>query len=338
MSKNDAVEFRFLKYFRAIGQTGNITAASQQLYVSQPSISEYIKNVEDALDVQLLVRDKKGVSLTAEGELLWVAAGELLDSRDELIELVKAVKSSASSTVRLGFSCLVEGHVVEQATNYIRDIFPRCEVTSDIDGIERLEEQVEAGELDGAFITLPQSTEADFQVSPVESEEIVVCMRTDDPLGVQQEVPAHALNGRLALFEYPLVHRKAYARLLEMLTTIGVTPKVGKTTTNRELVQWMVSEGNCYALLRKSHRLLPGLTTRSIHGVRWTVDTALITKRTAQHPAIAMLVRQFRKQAAASSRILLWKKSPQTVESARDNAPRKRRPVARNMPLFETGS
>lgn len=334
MSVNDLVEFRFLKYFRAIGQTGNITAACQQLHVSQPAVSEQIKNVEDALGIKLLVREKSGVSLTAEGEVLWAAAGELLNGRDELVEVLKAIQRGASSQVRLGFSCLVEGHVIETAENYIRAIFPSCEISSDVDDVERLENRVTAGELDGAFITLPVPTEADVLECIVESEELVVCMRADDPLAAEQEVPAHTLNGKLALFEYPLVHPKAYAKLLEMLTTIGVTPKVCNTTTNREHVQWLVSQGNCYALLRKSRRLLPGLTTRPIHGTKWTIDTALIAKRTAQHPAIAMLVRELKKHTAALPHLLPWKNPSQGTDALRMDGRRTRTPRQQSMPLF----
>jgi hypothetical protein len=163
-------------------------------------------------------------------------------------------------------------------------------------------------------------------------------MRADDPLASQDEVPAYALNGKLCLFQYPFVHPKAHTRLLAMLTSVGVTPKVYKTSMGREHVHWLVTQGDCYALVRKSRKLTSGLTTRPIHGVRWTIDTAFIAKRTPQHPAIAMLVRDFRKHAALQRTTVPWRKPPQTVCEMRSTSRHKRRAQTQNLSLFGTGS
>ena len=86
---NELLEFRVLKYFRAIAEECGVSAACIRLNVSQPSLSEQIKNIEDVLGVQLLIREKSGVSLTSEGHLLFSGAVDLLDARDELVHMVK---------------------------------------------------------------------------------------------------------------------------------------------------------------------------------------------------------------------------------------------------------
>ena len=55
------------KYFYAVAQTGNISAAAKQLYTSQPVVSKYIGRLENELHTQLFIRTSRGVRLTDEG-------------------------------------------------------------------------------------------------------------------------------------------------------------------------------------------------------------------------------------------------------------------------------
>ena len=57
-----------MRYFLEIARTGNISAAARNLYLSQPSLSQAIKSLEEELGIQLLVRHSKSVSLTDAGE------------------------------------------------------------------------------------------------------------------------------------------------------------------------------------------------------------------------------------------------------------------------------
>jgi len=162
------------------------------------------------------------------------------------------------------------------------------------DEIEELETLVGSGELDGALATLPIVHNSDLMTCTIEKVPFVVCMRADDPLAVHEAIPAHLLNGKLGIYLYQKVHHAAYARLLELFKFVGIEPR---STTNREHIQWTVIERQGCALVREAARLMPGLTTRPIHGVEWTIDTALILRPSPQHPALAMLLREFRKRA-----------------------------------------
>ncbi len=76
--------FYDLKYFLEVAQTLNISRASERLGVSQPSLSTALKRLEEILGVQLLVRTKTGVQLTAEGKAFELKAKELLKSWEDL--------------------------------------------------------------------------------------------------------------------------------------------------------------------------------------------------------------------------------------------------------------
>ena len=75
------MEFRLLEYFLAVAREQNITAAAESLHISQPALSTQLKNLEEELGKQLLIRGVKGsrkVILTEEGMILRKRAEEML--------------------------------------------------------------------------------------------------------------------------------------------------------------------------------------------------------------------------------------------------------------------
>ena len=75
-----------LTYIKMTAECGNITEAAEKLFISQPSLSAAIHNLEKEMGVTIIVRSKKGVVLTREGEELLSYAGMLLEQVDIMKE------------------------------------------------------------------------------------------------------------------------------------------------------------------------------------------------------------------------------------------------------------
>ena len=58
------------KVFYTVANTGNISKAASELFISQPAISKSIRKLEQSLDVTLFSRNSRGVQLTEEGEIM----------------------------------------------------------------------------------------------------------------------------------------------------------------------------------------------------------------------------------------------------------------------------
>ncbi len=89
---NNPMELRVLNYFLAIAREQSIVHAAESLHLSQPTLSTQIKNLEEELGKQLLIRGSKGsrkITLTEEGMILRKRAEEILD-------LVKRTESEIS--------------------------------------------------------------------------------------------------------------------------------------------------------------------------------------------------------------------------------------------------
>ena len=66
-----AVKLELYRVFREVAETGNISGAAKNLYISQSAVSQSIKQLETALQARLFARSPRGVTLTGEGQMLY---------------------------------------------------------------------------------------------------------------------------------------------------------------------------------------------------------------------------------------------------------------------------
>ncbi len=64
------MEIRLLRYFVAVASQQTISAAAQQLHLSQPTLSRQLSDLENELDTTLFIRGNRKISLTADGQYL----------------------------------------------------------------------------------------------------------------------------------------------------------------------------------------------------------------------------------------------------------------------------
>lgn len=106
-----AVKLELYRVFKEVAETGNISLAAKNLYLSQSAVSQSIKQLENSLQARLFSRSPRGVSLTGEGQLLYdyvrSALGLLETGEDKLAQaqqlLLGTLAIGASDTVTSWF-------------------------------------------------------------------------------------------------------------------------------------------------------------------------------------------------------------------------------------------
>jgi LysR family nitrogen assimilation transcriptional regulator len=101
------IQLRQLRYFVRIVEAGSFSRAAALLYVAQPALSTQIAELEQELGIKLLHRVARGVRPTAEGDLLYNEATELLRRFDQLPEKVRAGSPKVTGTVQLGIPAVL---------------------------------------------------------------------------------------------------------------------------------------------------------------------------------------------------------------------------------------
>lgn len=96
------MELRVLQYFVAVAREQNISAAAQALHLTQPTLSRQLKELEEELGKQLMIRGNRKVVLTEEGMLLRKRAEEILELVDRTEKEVMRADDSVSGDVYIG--------------------------------------------------------------------------------------------------------------------------------------------------------------------------------------------------------------------------------------------
>ena len=96
------MQMQQLRYFLEIAKEKNISAAAKNLYLSQPSLSPQIRKLEEELEVPLLIRHSKSVSLTDAGEQFAHHARRILGGVDQLSELMHKQSLLEAGTLKIG--------------------------------------------------------------------------------------------------------------------------------------------------------------------------------------------------------------------------------------------
>ena len=89
---NNVMTIQQLKYTITIANQGSFNKASEVLYISQPSLTESIKELEKELNITIFYRSGKGVTLTNEGVEFLAYARELYGQFENVTEKTKAAK------------------------------------------------------------------------------------------------------------------------------------------------------------------------------------------------------------------------------------------------------
>jgi DNA-binding transcriptional LysR family regulator len=310
MSIYDHLEYRLLKYLLAVAEMGTFTAAAIKLAVSQPALSTQIGTLESVLGFKIFDRENANEP-TYEGAILLRFAQESLQSREYVIETIRAIHTGSLMPLRMGFSPFVEKGLLSTVTQAYKDLLPNCAILPEAGDTDELVQRVRDDSLDAALVTLPINEDG-LQVNMLDRDRLLVCMKKDDPMAEYDAIPTSALNGKLSIFSYQRHHPAAYAYLLGVLEEHGVTLRPCQPTMNLDHVQWLVKEGHCYALVRESRQLASGLVARAVADIEWTIDTALITKTDDPHPALSLLILELTKSYHPSTQIQEMQRYPRT--------------------------
>jgi LysR family nitrogen assimilation transcriptional regulator len=118
------MDLRALRYFVAAADAGSLNAASAAISIAQPAITRQIRQLEQDLGVELLLRTSRGVHLTPAGVTLYTAAQRMLAEADRVRKQLEAPRSSSQSRVALGASPTLARIIVPGVFDTCRRILP----------------------------------------------------------------------------------------------------------------------------------------------------------------------------------------------------------------------
>ena len=292
----DWAEFRHFRYLLSILEKQGFRTAAEELHTSQPNLTVQARQFQDNASLRLFRRLKDGRIRPTETGIAFVElARSLLEMREEVIDALIAIERGQISTIRLGATALVDQELFRSFCSMHKTILPSASVRPTHGDTMHLAEEILAGTVDAAVITLPFK-DPKLHVEELRRDRLLVCLRKDHPLASRAALKAGDLQDNLAILYHPHRHPDAHHRLLELLADAGVLIEEYSRASHPSEMQTLVKEGYGFSLIREGTRLDDDLTTRPVVGVDWTVDTAVIYHKQWRPKSIPVLVRKFKKQ------------------------------------------
>lgn len=238
------MELRVLQYFLAVAQEQSISAAAQSLHLTQPTLSRQLRELEDELGKQLMIRGSRKITLTEEGMLLRKRAEEILDLVSRTEREVTQSDEAIAGDVYIGTGETDGVRQLARVAKQIQQDYPdvRFHIVSGdaVDVCDRLEK----GLLDfGVLLGDIDRTRYNYLPLPMK-DTWGVLMRRDSPLAGQQTVsPAQ-------MWDKPLILSRQVDNKSGLYRWLGKEPTQLNTVATYNLIynaSLMVDEGMGYA-------------------------------------------------------------------------------------------
>ncbi|MCR5717192.1 MAG: LysR family transcriptional regulator [Lachnospiraceae bacterium] len=168
----------YYKVFYTVAKEGSLTKAARELHISQPAVSQALKQLETQLDTVLFVRASRGVHLTPEGELLssYVQSGleQLLHGEAELMRR----KNMEVGEVRIGASDMTLEFFLLPYLERFHEHHPEIKVLVTNGPTPETLQYLTAGKIDFGLVSSPDVDDPHIRAIPVrEVEDVFVCGR-----------------------------------------------------------------------------------------------------------------------------------------------------------------
>lgn len=167
------MNIKHAQYMLTVLKEGSITAAAKKLYISQPSLSQMIKLVENTLGTPIFNRSTDPITLTYAGEKYIEAAKKILTINDNLIKEIEEINHEEHGTIKLGIPVQRAMQVMPYVLPRFYAKYPHVKVDVRESGSANTEAAVLDGNVDLACLTTyPKHEELNYIL--IEEEELVL--------------------------------------------------------------------------------------------------------------------------------------------------------------------
>lgn len=240
------MEIRVLKYFLAVAREQNITNAAEVLHITQPTLSRQLKELEEELGTQLLIRGNKNVSLTEDGLIFRKRAEEIVELADKTLTDMKNAKEELVGDIYIG-SGETDGlrHIISSIKT-INKKYPNIHFHINSGDKQDILEKLDRGLIDfGVFLDPIDKTKYDYLKIPA-TDTFGILARKDSELTQKEFIT------KKDLIDKPIIISRQTTNDSNIMRWFGTTPDKLNIVATYNLAfnaSLMVDENVGYALI-----------------------------------------------------------------------------------------
>jgi DNA-binding transcriptional LysR family regulator len=272
------VDLRRLEIFAKVAELGSFSRAADSLFLTQPTVSEHIRALEDELGVQLLDRLGRGAAPTRAGQLFLGYAQRILALSREARQAIDHFQGRMSGELVVGGSTIPGEYLLPALIGAFKTKYPEICVTLLIGDTRQVTEWVEEARAEvGVIGAKPTSRALDSR--ELTTDELVVVVPAGHPWAARDAITLAELRGEpIVMRERGSGSREAVERALESigldLAALRVTGEMGSTQAIKQgvragigisLISKRAVEDECRARLLHCVKVRDLTVTRGFH-------------------------------------------------------------------------
>lgn len=245
------IDLRHLRYFVTTAEMLNFTHAAEKLLVTQPTLSESIRELETELGTELFIRSTRHVSLSWPGMILLDETRRILRLIDNAVRLTREAADTDAVTLRVGVIEDQEPGILSKALARCRLLLPGMRPVIHVLPTALQLRALQSERLDLGIVIAP--IEADgITMDLLWSEPLVLAMSRDHGLARQASTSIAGLSGEALILPDASVSPGYHGRILELCRAHGFAPKAVEHTFHIDMWLTQVAAGFGIALIPAS--------------------------------------------------------------------------------------
>jgi LysR family hca operon transcriptional activator len=285
------MELRHIRYFVAVAEAGSLTvAAARRLHTSQPSLSRQIRDLEDELGAQLLIRRARGIELTPAGRAFLDHARLVLSQVEAAGEAARRVAHPGRPRFTMGFLTGHELKWMPEALRILHDELPNVDVMISSQYSPLLADGLSKGKIDAAFLRRERGV-PDLAFRLLVKEPLMVVLPRDHRLAALKSIAPRDLVSET------FVTVDDTAPVLRMvidnyLKRSGINIKPTHEVDNLAMAMSLIASTGGVGLLPAyaQNFLLSSVTSRPLKGDTPTIELVLGYKKSNESPILKLLL------------------------------------------------
>ncbi len=282
------MELRHLRYFVAVAEEGSLTlAAERRLHTAQPSLSRQIRDLEAEVGVALLVRNARGIELTAAGRVFLDHVRLALLQADAAVEAARRASQPAMKPFVLGFLTGQEMMWLPEALRILHDDLPNIEVRVLSQTSPELTAGLLRGAVDVAFIRRAERA-AGLAFKLLIREPLVVLMPKDHRLAARESIRPRDFSGETFIRPSQKIAPALIAAIDDYAKSAGISLTADHDAENLSMAISLIASTRSLGLVPAYAQSLlpPTVITRPLAGAPPTIDLVMAYSRASTSPLL----------------------------------------------------
>ncbi|WP_439136165.1 LysR family transcriptional regulator [Pseudomaricurvus sp.] len=233
------MDLRKLEIFVQVARLKSFSKAAQVLHMAQPPVSIAVRKLEEELGAKLLVRDKRTLTLTHEGETVLAQAEVILRQVDDLKETVGDYQGLLRGELNLACPAMAGTYLLPQLLGEFLDLYPGLTAAVTQAGTQKIEQLLLDDDIELGVVTSLENDKS-LEVVPLVTETMMLCVGSNSPFRKRKSVDVAELAGEsMVLYERDYFIRKSFDALCE---DRDVVPDIRLQTNYLPLISKLVKQ------------------------------------------------------------------------------------------------